>query len=845
MRLLATDVPKVQGLNYQQPITISVADLILNWPEDQGRGIRDLTKEAIRSSPSIVIFQNVERLFPSKAINLETYHAVKDVINALSSLTDKTILVFGETWQIDDIHAHVRSIFQETISFDPPTPAQRQLMLESFIKGYNIICTADLGEIGGKCHGYGLGDIAALCSEAVGTAMMRVPYGSEGNIHVETADFISAMKDIKPSAAEGKLQAAQIQEVRWSDVGGHESVKALLEESVGWFYRNAAAFERLGVQPSKGVLLYGPPGTGKTMLAKAVAFESGANFLPISVTAIVKGEVGESEKAIARIFAEGRKQSPCIIFFDELESLFSRRSSSGDLGQKLFSQLVLEMDALSWDDAQVVLLGATNHPGALDPALLRSGRLDRLIPVPPPSEAERASILRVILSKMPACKDVDFEDIAKRTVGMTGADLRELARRAGISAVQRGDENGEPPQILQTDLLSSLQSFLLNTVPTTHADPLPSRFPPAFLKFLEENELDLEQYAFDEAELPRYVRVNTRHSGGVIAEEELEREFGKVERVEWLEGFWRLEREARVGGSECYKTGKIYGIDVSSGVAVKALGVGPDDHVLDVCAAPGGKLCYVADLQGYEGRGTITGVDISPHRMATCKNVTKKYKLDRVRLFVADGTTFNVHAPTQIGPYRSPAVSHLYSSSSPSPSSSSLSPTPPITKPLHASKLLRTDPQFKLEPHTLYDKVLVDAECTHDGSIVHLVKHDRMGWGEVEKGFLEEGRLKGLEGLQRGLISNGFRMLKPGGVMVYSTCSLSKRQNEDIVGWFLSEHKDTAILEPVEDANKFPLAPRVHSRYDAEVDLTHCLRFSPVNSRTSGLFVARIRKLPV
>ncbi|KAJ3026479.1 hypothetical protein HDV00_011919 [Rhizophlyctis rosea] len=439
---------------------------------------------------------------------------------------------------------------------------------------------------------------------------------------------------------------------------------------------------------------------------------------------------------------------------------------------------------------------------------------------------------------MPTSPDVNVDLIAAKTTSMTGADLREIVRRAGIKAVQREDEADFNPQIRQSDLETALGSIQIDQVPNNMTD----RFPPAFLKFLADNELSVEDYAFDEEELPRYIRVNTRFAGGVGLGE-FEVELGcPVEEVEWLKGFFCLDRNAKVGSSGSYRAGKIYGIDVSSGVAVAALDVEPDDHVLDLCAAPGGKLCYVADIQGYDSRGTITGVDISPHRMATCKNVTKKYKLHRVRLFVADGTTFDVHAPSQIGSWRSPHVAHLNSPSSP-PSTSSPAPQPPPLKPLHASKLLRTDPQHQHAPHTLYDKVLVDAECTHDGSIVHLVKHDRMGWDKVEEKFLEEGRLKGLEGLQRGLLVNGFRLLKPGGILVYSTCSFSKRQNEDIIGWFLSTHPNEATLETVPGSERFPRAPRVHSKWDEKVDLSHVLRFNPVASRTSGLFVARIRKV--
>ena len=273
-----------------------------------------------------------------------------------------------------------------------------------------------------------------------------------------------------------------------------------------------------------------------------------------------------------------------------------------------------------------------------------------------------------------------------------------------------------------------------------------------------------------------------------------------------------------------YKNGLISGMDISSAVAVHALSIQPNDHVLDLCCAPGGKLLFISDLQGASGTGTVTGVDFSQHRLSTCKCLCQKYKLKRYRLFHQDGTLFNVYAPSRIG--NTQLVDGI---------DSQVKCSSMTLNPFYSSRLIRFDPQLQHES-LLYDKVLVDAECTHDGSIAHLIKMKNKNWVDVEKAF-DPQRLKDLKGLQRNLISNGFKLLKPGGILVYSTCSFAKSQNEEIVSWFLNVHKN-AKLEVVPNADLLPC----QSGSVQESDLKHVLRFNPSVSNTSGLFIARIRK---
>ncbi|KAI9205760.1 S-adenosyl-L-methionine-dependent methyltransferase [Polychytrium aggregatum] len=383
-------------------------------------------------------------------------------------------------------------------------------------------------------------------------------------------------------------------------------------------------------------------------------------------------------------------------------------------------------------------------------------------------------------------------------------------------------------------------------LPKPEPEPKPE-LPLSFLDFLDKQGLSPAEYILDKDHpILRSIRVNPRTASD-LTQSQLEACLGTaVVPVAWLPGFYQFDPSIKIAHLPLYKEGKIYGIDVSSGVAVHALDIKPTDQVLDLCCAPGGKLCFIADLQG-TGPGTVTGVDIEAHRLATCRSLTKKHKLERVRLFLADGTTFNVHAPSAVGKHRiykevEPVMPRKRPWTEDDPEAKVAPTNENLTKrvkPFHATRLLRSDPQLQ-HPDLLYDKVLVDAECSHEGSIFHIQKFDRVGWDNFETKFNNPERIRTLESLQQGLISNGFKMLKPGGIMVYSTCSFACQQNESIVAWLLEQCPD-AILEAIPGVDKLPVAPTLAAKFK-NVDLRHVVRFSPRCSQTSGFFAARIRK---
>jgi transitional endoplasmic reticulum ATPase len=264
----------------------------------------------------------------------------------------------------------------------------------------------------------------------------RIPSEIMDNLKISMTDFDEALKDIQPSALREIL--VEVPSVHWSDIGGLSSVKQELVEVVEWPLKRAADFKGMGVTPPRSALLFGPPGCGKTLLAKAAAAESGINFLCIRGPEAISKWVGESEKAIREIFRKARSAAPALIFIDELDSIARRReyaANDSNVPERVVSQLLTEMDELA-TIKDVALLCATNRPDILDPALLRPGRIDRMIYVPPPNANERLEILTIYTRNVPLGEDVDLKRIAVDADGYIGADLENLCREAAIFAIR-------------------------------------------------------------------------------------------------------------------------------------------------------------------------------------------------------------------------------------------------------------------------------------------------------------------------------------------------------------------------------------------------------------------------
>jgi transitional endoplasmic reticulum ATPase len=263
------------------------------------------------------------------------------------------------------------------------------------------------------------------------------------NLSVTRDDFLSALKRVQPSAMREVM--VEVPNVGWADIGGLDEAQAKLKEGVELPLRNPEVFHRLGIRPAKGFLLYGPPGTGKTLLAKAVAREAEANFISVKSSDLLSKWYGESEQQLSRLFARARQVAPCVIFIDEIDSLVPARGSGGNGGEpqvtaRVVNTILAEMDGME-ELQSIVLIGATNRPALVDPALLRPGRLDELVYVGTPDEKGREHILKIHTAKMPLAKDVDLAKVAAETERFTGADLEDVVRRAGLAAIRtRGED---------------------------------------------------------------------------------------------------------------------------------------------------------------------------------------------------------------------------------------------------------------------------------------------------------------------------------------------------------------------------------------------------------------------
>jgi transitional endoplasmic reticulum ATPase len=273
--------------------------------------------------------------------------------------------------------------------------------------------------------------------------MHSIPAEILNKMTVTEDDFNNALREMSPSA----LREVFIESpnVHWSDIGGAEDVKQELKEAVEWPMTYPALFKHLSARPPKGILLYGPPGTGKTMLAKAVATESQANFISVKGPEFLSKWVGESEKAVRETFRKAKQSAPCIVFFDEIDSIAPSRGGGGDshVTERVVSQLLSEIDGLE-ELHNVTVIAATNRPDILDPALLRPGRIDRLVLVSPPNEKARYEIFRIHLAKKPIDSDVDLNILAKDTEDFTGADIASVCNEATMLAIREYVNSGKP-----------------------------------------------------------------------------------------------------------------------------------------------------------------------------------------------------------------------------------------------------------------------------------------------------------------------------------------------------------------------------------------------------------------
>jgi transitional endoplasmic reticulum ATPase len=450
-------------------IAINGPEIMSKFYGESEQRLREIFEEAQKNAPAIIFIDEIDAIAPKR--EEVTGEVEKRVVAQLLALMDGLkergqVIVIAATNRPDDIDPALRrpGRFDREIAFPVPDKRARREILQVHTRNMPLAEDVNLDELAEVTHGFTGADLAALCREAAMRALRRylpkidieserIPAEVLKEMKVTRADFFEALKDIQPSAL--REVYIEVPEVHWDDIGGLEEVKQQLREAVEWPLKHPEAFERLGIDPPKGILLYGPPGTGKTLLAKAVATESEANFVSIKGPEVFSKWVGESERAIREIFRKARQAAPCVVFFDEIDSIAPRRGQRFDSGvtDRIVNQLLTEMDGLERLEG-VVVIAATNRPDILDPALLRPGRFDRLIYVPPPDERARLEILKVHTRRMPLAEDVDLAEIAKRTEGYTGADLAAVCKEAALAALR---EAGKPTKVTMRHFLKAME----------------------------------------------------------------------------------------------------------------------------------------------------------------------------------------------------------------------------------------------------------------------------------------------------------------------------------------------------------------------------------------------------
>ncbi len=469
--LLAKAVANETNANFY---SIGGPEIMSKFYGESEERLRETFKQAQENAPSIIFIDEIDSIAPKR--EEVSGDVEKRVVSQLLTIMDGLesrgkVVVIGATNRPDALDPALRrpGRFDREIEIGIPDQKGRQEILEIHTRGMPLTEEVKLSSIAKVTHGFVGADLEAVCREAAMKSLRnvlpeinleesKIPVETLNKIKIKPQDFETALKEVHPSA----LREVYVQSpnVKWTEIGGLESIKEELREAIEWPLKHSDLFTEADIVPPKGLLLYGPPGTGKTLIAKAVATNSDANFISIKGPELLSKWVGESEKGIREVFRKARQASPCVVFFDELDSVAPRRSSSGSgdshVGDRLVSQLLTEMDGLQ-DLNGVVVIGATNRPDIIDEALLRPGRFDRILEIPLPDNDSIKEILRIHMVRKPIDKSVELNKLVELCKGLSGADIAALVNAAALSAIKeyiltnRSEQNTERKELLYAD----------------------------------------------------------------------------------------------------------------------------------------------------------------------------------------------------------------------------------------------------------------------------------------------------------------------------------------------------------------------------------------------------------
>jgi transitional endoplasmic reticulum ATPase len=446
--LLAKAVANESGASF---FSIAGPEIMNKFYGQSEENLRKIFEEAEKSAPAIIFIDEIDSIAPKR--EEATGEVERRVVSQLLTLMDGLksrgkVIVIAATNRQDALDPALRrgGRFDREIEIGVPDQKGRLEILQIHTRNMPLAKDVDLKKLASITYGFVGADIEALAKEAAMSALRRnlpgiswkkteeLPAGALDKLKVENNDFRSALKMVEPSAMREVL--IEIPNVKWDDVGGLDEVKSTLKETVEWPLKNPQAFKNIGIRPPSGILLYGPPGSGKTLLAKAIANETGSNFISIAGPELLSKWVGESEKRVREVFRRAKQVAPAIIFFDEIDALAPRRGmhSGTHVTENVVSQILTAMSGLE-EMHNVVVIAATNRPDMIDNALMRPGRFDRQILVPAPDENARLEILKIHTKDMPM-KSVDLKKLAKVTEGYSGADIEAFVREAGLNALR-------------------------------------------------------------------------------------------------------------------------------------------------------------------------------------------------------------------------------------------------------------------------------------------------------------------------------------------------------------------------------------------------------------------------